>query len=56
MLTDLLEGRLGNLALEPLVLPLGEQAGQLPEGMHVRDHHAAPERRPEQVRESQRLD
>ena len=42
ILTDLLEGRLGNLALEPLVLPLREQAGQLAEGMHVCDHNPAP--------------
>jgi hypothetical protein len=56
MLTDLVEGRLGNLAQEPLVLPLREQARQLPKGMHVRDDRLAPERSPELVGEGQCLD
>jgi hypothetical protein len=56
MFTDLLEGQLGNVTHEPLVLPLGKQARQLSKGMHVCDDHAAPERWPEHIREGQRLD
>jgi hypothetical protein len=56
MLSDLVEGRLGHLTDERLVLVLREEARQLPVWVHVRDDHRVPESGPEKVRERERLD
>lgn len=55
MLTDLLEGQLGNLTHEPLVLPRRKQARQLAKGMDMCHDHRVSEGRPEQIGERQRL-
>jgi hypothetical protein len=56
VLTNLVDGRLRDLADEPLVLPRCEQARDLSEGMHVSDDHREPQRSAEPVGQRERVD
>jgi hypothetical protein len=56
IVTDLLEGGLGNPADDQLVLVLRENARQLPERVDVGDHEPSPKRGCQDVGEDERID